>query len=218
MPCGCCCSCWRWITSPGIQITTLIASLGIGGIAVGLAVQSILSDIFASVSIALDKPFVIGDTIAVDGMFGTVEHIGLKSVRVRSQSGQQIVFSTSDLLSSRIHNYRKMERRQVLLKFGVSYNTPQQTAAMIPEMIREIVEQNEQVTFERSHFTGFGDFALNFETVYFIEGSDYSRFMDVQQAVGFAILQAFEKEGISFAIPTQTILLGKGVETEALVS
>lgn len=192
---------------PGVQITTLIASLGIGGIAVGLAVQGILGDIFASASIALDKPFVIGDVIVVDNMAGTVEHIGLKSVRVRSLAGEQIVFSTSDLLSSRIHNYQQMERRRVVLKLGVSYNTPQQKAALIPGMLHEIIAEHEQVTFERSHFTGFGAFTLDYETIYYIETPDYTRYMDVQQAVGFAILERFEKEGIEMPYPTQTVLL-----------
>lgn len=194
---------------PGVQITTLIASLGIGGIAVGLAVQNILGDIFASVSIALDKPFVIGDVIVVDDMTGTVEHIGLKSVRVRSIEGQQIVFSTSDLLSSRIHNYRQMERRRVVLKLGVSYNTPQEKVARIPEMIEEIISRQEQVTFDRTHFTTFGNFTLDFETVYYIEVPDINHYLDVQQTVGFAILERFEKEGIEMPYPTQTVLIDK---------
>ena len=200
---------------PGVQITTLIASLGIGGIAVGLAVQSILSDVFASVSIALDKPFVLGDAIGVGDIVGTVEHIGLKSVRVRSLAGQQIVFSTSDLLSSRINNYRKMERRLVVLKFGVSYNTPQEKVARIPKMLEEIITSLENVTFDRSHFVNFGDFTLDFETVYHIETADYTAYMDARQAVGLGMMKRFEEEGIEFPFPTQTLLIDKLAQPEA---
>jgi small-conductance mechanosensitive channel len=194
---------------PGVQITTLIASLGVGGIAVGLAVQSILKDIFASLSIALDKPFVIGDAIAVGDIVGTIEHIGLKSVRLRSLSGEQIVFSTSDLLSSRIKNYQKMSRRMVVMKFGVSYNTPQKKIEQIPTMMEEIIAGVEHATFARSHLTGFGASTLDFETVYHIEVPDYMVFMDSRQKVALQVLKRFEDENIEMPYPTQTVLVDR---------
>ncbi len=192
---------------PGVEITALIASLGIGGIAVGLALQSILSDLFASVTIALDKPFVIGDSIVVGDQSGTVEHVGLKSVRVRALSGEQIIYSTSDLLASRIHNFQKMETRRVVLKFGVTYQTPQEHLARIPTIMEEIISSKEKTTFVRSHFTGFGASALEYETVFNIESPDYTLFMDIRQAIGLEIIKRFEEHGIEFAYPTQTLLI-----------
>ncbi len=194
---------------PGVEVTTLIASLGIGGIAVGLAVQSILSDLFASVTIALDKPFVIGDSIEIDNQFSTVEHVGLKSVRVRALSGEQIIYSTSDMLSSRIHNYQKMDTRRVVLKIGVTYQTPQALLARIPQIMEEIITSKEKAAFVRSHFTGFGASSLDFETVFNIESPDYTLFMDIRQEIGLEIIKRFEELGIEFAYPTQTVFLDK---------
>jgi small-conductance mechanosensitive channel len=192
---------------PGIQVTTLIASLGIGGIAIGLAVQNILGDLFASLSIALDKPFVIGDFIVVGEYRGDVEHIGLKSTRVRSISGEQLIFGNGDLLGSRIQNFKRMTRRRVLFKIGVTYQTPADKLAAIPEMLKEIVERQENITFDRAHFQEFGDFALIFEVVFFVEAPDYSVFMDIQQEINLQIFQAFEAAAIEFAYPTQTLFV-----------
>jgi small-conductance mechanosensitive channel len=193
----------------GFDVTALVAGLGIGGIAIGLAVQNILGDLFASLSIVLDKPFVIGDMLAVGDDLGTVEYIGLKSTRVRSLSGEQIVFSNGDLLSSRVRNYRRMTERRVVFPFGVTYDTPHDTLEAIPGLVREIVEGGEvalpPVRFDRAHFKRFGDSSLDFEAVYYVLDPDYGRFMDVQQAINLALVAAFEARDIAFAFPTRTL-------------
>ncbi len=193
----------------GIDITALIAGLGVGGIAVALAVQNILGDLFASLSIVLDKPFVIGDFIIVDDLLGTVEHVGLKTTRIRSLSGEQIVFSNTDLLKSRIRNYKRMFERRVLFSLGVTYQTPYEKLQAIPGMIREIVESQELTRFDRAHFKDYGNFSLNFEVVYYVRSPDYNTYMDIQQAINLAIYQRFDKEGIEFAYPTQTLYINK---------
>lgn len=190
---------------PGIQVTSLIASLGVTGIAVALAVQSILGDLFASLTIALDQPFELGDSIAVGEFTGTVEHIGLKSTRLRSLTGEQLIFSNSDLLDSRIRNYKRMERRRALFSIGVEYNTPHDKLAAVPQITREIVEGQALASFERVHLKKLGDFAIEFEIVYFVESAGMTEFMDVQQAVNLDLIRRFEQEGINFAFPTQTL-------------
>ena len=197
---------------PGVKITTLIASLGIGGIAVAMAVQSILADLFASLSIVLDKPFVIGDFIIVDTHMGTVEYIGLKTTRIRSISGEQLIFANSDLLKSRIRNYKRMAERRVVFTIGVLYQTSHDQLQLIPKIIREAVDARDRTRFDRSHFQGFGDSALNFETVYYVLDPDYSLYMDIQQAINLEIFRRFQEEGISFAYPTRTIFLETGDE------
>jgi small-conductance mechanosensitive channel len=199
---------------PGVEITALVASLGISGIAVALAVQNILSDLFASLSIVLDKPFVIGDFIIVDSYLGTVEHIGLKTTRVRSLSGEQLVFSNNDLLKSRVRNYKRMAERRVVFSIGVTYQTPFDKLKRIPTIIREIVESQKAARFDRAHFQAYGDFALKFEVVYYVLDPDYNRYMDIQQAINLAIYQAFEGEGIDFAYPTQTLYIGGNTRTD----
>jgi small-conductance mechanosensitive channel len=189
----------------GVNITALVAGLGVGGIAVALALQNILGDLFASLSIVLDKPFVIGDFIIVGDLLGTVEKIGLKTTRVRSLSGEQLVFSNNDLLQSRIRNYKRMFERRIIFHFGVTYQTSHQKLAAIPDMIREIVEAQKQVRFDRAHFKEYGDFSLNFEVVYYVKVPDYNIYMDIQQAINLAVYRRFEEQGIEFAYPTQTI-------------
>ncbi len=198
---------------PGIRVDTLIASLGITGIAVGLAVQNILGDLFASLSIALDRPFVIGDFITVGDYSGTVEHIGLKSTRVRSLSGEQLVFGNNDLLSSRIRNYKRMARRRVPFVIGVTYQTSYAKVKEIPGIIDDVIGMQPQVTFDRAHFKGFGPSSLDFEVVYFVEDSNYNLYMDIQQAINLEIMHRFEMEGIEFAYPTQTVILQNGDST-----
>lgn len=193
----------------GIQVTALVAGLGVGGVAVALAVQNILGDLFASMSIVLDKPFVIGDFIIVDNFMGTVEHIGLKTTRIRSLDGEQIIFANSDLLKSRVKNYKRMEERRVIFPLGVVYRTPPEKLDAIPRLIREIIETQEQARFDRSHFKAFGDFALIFETVYYVKTSDYGAYMDIQQAINLAIYRRFQEEGIEFAYPTQTVFVSR---------
>ena len=191
----------------GVDVTALVTGLGVGGIAVALAVQSILGDLFASLSIVIDKPFVIGDVIAVGEFSGTVEHVGLKTTRLRSVSGEQIVFSNSDLLASRVRNYKRMYERGILISFGVPYQTPAEQLERIPQMIERIVEGQPLARFERAHFRTFGNSSLLFEVVYWITDPDYARFMDVQQAVNLGLVRKFAEEGIGFAYPTRAILV-----------
>jgi len=192
---------------PNVEVSTLVTTLGITGIAVAFAIQNVLSDLFAALSITFDQPFVVGDFIEVGDMVGAVERIGLKSTRVRSISGELLVFSNSDLLSSRIRNYQKMERRRVVLKFGVTYQTPYEKLQGIPEMVEEIISALDKISFDRAHFTGFGDSTLDYEVVYYVENADYRFFMDTQQKIGFDLFHRFEAAGIEFAYPTQTVFL-----------
>jgi small-conductance mechanosensitive channel len=197
---------------PGVQVNTLIASLGITGIAVGLAVQNILGDLFASLSIALDKPFVIGDFINVGEFSGTVEHVGLKSTRVRSLSGEQLVFGNGDLLSSRIRNFKRMANRRVPFILSVTYQTPYETLARVPAILQEVIEcaDPEIVTFDRAHFKNYGDYAIHFEIVYLLATADFRQFMDIQQTINLEIFRRFAEEGIEFAFPTQSVFLENG--------
>ena len=191
----------------GFNITTLVASLGIGGVAVALAVQNILGDIFSSLSIAMDKPFVIGDFIIIDEHQGTVEYIGLKTTRIRSLSGEQIVFSNSDLLKSRIRNYQRLYERRVVFGFGVTYQTPLEKLEAIPSKVKEIVTAQQKTRFDRAHLKEFGDSSLNFEVVYFVQDPDFNLYMDIQQVINLALMRYFERERIDFAYPTRTLYL-----------
>jgi small-conductance mechanosensitive channel len=194
---------------PGVEVDSLIASLGIGGIAVALAVQNILGDLFASLSIVLDEPFEVGDSIAVDDHFGTVERVGLKSTRVRSLTGEQLVFSNSDLLSSRIRNYGRMDERRIALILGVTCETPIEKLVEIPRIVQEIIEEQPQARFGRVHFKAYGPFSLDYEIVYFMLTSDYDVFMDTQQAINLGILKRFAEAGIELPYPTQTVFVAK---------
>jgi len=198
----------------GLDITTLIAGLGIGGIAIALAVQNILGDLFASLSIIVDKPFVIGDFIIIGDDAGTVEKIGLKTTRVRSLSGEQIVCANSDLLSSRVRNYKRMYERRIPFTIGVTYDTPAEKLERIPGIIRAIIEGQPTTRFDRCHFKSFGDFALSVETVYYVLVPDYGTYMDIQQSINLAVMRAFEEEGIEFAYPTQTLYLSKAGDSQ----
>jgi len=189
----------------GIDVTALVAGLGIGGVAVALAAQNILGDLFSSLSIMLDKPFVVGDFITVDDYMGTVEYVGLKSTRIRSLSGEQLVLSNSDLLKSRIRNYGRMFERRVLFTIGVTYETSRDKLKRVPTIIRKAIEAQHDTRFDRSHFMKYGDYALMFETVFFVLTPDYNTYMDIQETIFFDIHEAFEQEGIEFAYPTQRI-------------
>ena len=193
----------------GFDVTGLVAGLGIGGIAVALAAQNILGDLFASLSIVLDKPFLIGDFIVVDDKVGTVEYIGLKTTRIRSLGGEQIVVSNADLLKSPIRNYKRMHERRIVFSLGVTYETPADKLERIPAMIEEIIGTQEHSRFDRAHFKEYGDFALIFEVVHYITGPDYNLYMDVQQAINLALFRRFQAEGIEFAYPTQSLYLHK---------
>jgi small-conductance mechanosensitive channel len=193
----------------GVDITALVAGLGVGGVAVALALQNILGDLFASLSIVLDKPFVLGDFLIVDDHLGSVEYIGLKTTRLRSLWGEQLIFSNSDLLKSRVRNFGRMFERRVVFSIGVTYQTPREQLQAIPGIIRAAVEEQERTRFDRSHFKEYGDFAINFETVYYVLVPDYNTYMDIQQAINLRIHERFEELGIEFAYPTQTLFLVK---------
>jgi small-conductance mechanosensitive channel len=197
----------------GINITTLIAGLGISGIAVALAVQNILGDLFASFTIVFDKPFVIGDFIIVDDYMGTVEYVGLKTTRVRSLSGEQLIFSNGDLLKSRIRNYKRMQERRVVFTINVTYQTPYDELNNIPQLLKSIIEGQKNVRFDRAHFKEYGTYSLNFEIVYWILNPDYNVYMDIQQAINLSIYRRFQEIGIQFAYPTQKLLLGQNENT-----
>jgi len=194
----------------GYEVTALLASLGIGGIAVALALQNILGDLFASLSIVLDKPFVVGDFLVIGDFLGTVEYIGLKTTRLRSLSGEQLVFSNSDLLQSRIRNYKRMFERRILFTFGVVYQTPYAQVEAIPELVKDLVEAQDQVRFDRAHFKEYGDSALTFEVVYYVLVPDYTTYMDVQERINLGLFRTFEERGIAFAYPTRTVYMSNG--------
>lgn len=193
----------------GINITALVASLGIGGIAVALAVQNILGDILASLAIVLDKPFELGDFIVFGEVSGTIEHIGIKTTRIRSISGEQVVLSNATLLASQIRNFKRMYERRVLFGFGVTYSTSPEQVAWIASEVRKIVEMEDGTRFERAHFRGFGGSSLDFEVVYFVLSPEYNRYMDIQQQINLRLMQLLLDAKIEFAYPTQTIYLNQ---------
>ena len=191
----------------GLDVTGLVTGLGIGGIAVALAAQNILGDLFAAFSIYIDRPFVIGDYLKVGDQMGTVESIGMKTTRLRSLTGEQVIFGNSDLVNSRIQNFGRLNERRAQFQVGVTYDTAREKLAEIPAMIRDIVESQEHVRFDRSHFKEFGDSALVYETVYNVLVPEFAVKMDVQQAINLELMKRFEEEGIEFAFPTQTVYL-----------
>lgn len=197
------------LDSYGFNVSTFIAGLGIGGAAIALASQAILGDTFSSFAISLDKPFEVGDVIVVDQLMGTVEHIGLKTTRVRSVSGELLIFCNSDLTKSRIRNYKQMNQRQVRFKIGVVYQTPREKLTRINEIVRSAVATQPEAELERVHFQSFGDFALIFEIAYLVRKPEYQVYMDVQQAINLYIFEAFGREGIEMAYPTQTLLISQ---------
>jgi len=191
----------------GVHIQTLVAGLGISGIAIALAVQNVLGDAFAALSIVTDKPFVIGDSISVDTFSGTVEHIGLKTTRLRSVTGEELIFSNADLLKSRIRNWKRMHERGVSLITRVGYETPRTVIDRLPQVMREIVERQQPVRFVRSHIRALTDAAVEIETFYFVESADYGVYMDVQQAIAIATLERFGELGVVIATPLHTIVM-----------
>ncbi len=193
------------IDNLGYNVTTLITGLGIGGIAIALAAQTILGDLFSYFSIFFDRPFEIGDFITVDDKAGTVEYVGIKTTRLRTLGGEQMICSNTDLTNARVHNYKRMEQRRVVFKLRALYQTEAQKAKQIPEIVKGIIERETDVRFDRGHFSAFGDYSLDFEFVYYVLSADYNVYMDKQQAIYFNILTKFEEEKICFAYPTQTI-------------
>nr|WP_298141899.1 mechanosensitive ion channel family protein [uncultured Pseudomonas sp.] len=189
----------------GVDITALVASLGVGGIAVALAVQTLLSDLFASLSIGVDKPFEIGDFVVFGDVAGNIEHIGLKTTRIRSLSGEQIVCSNADLLHQTLHNYKRMENRRILFKFGITYDTPAEKVREISQLVARIIAGVADTRFDRAHFQAFGDYQLTFEVVYFVLSSDYNKYMDIQQEINLGLLQGLRDLEVQFAFPTYSL-------------
>lgn len=193
----------------GVEVTTLVAGLGVGGVAAALAVQNVLGDLFAAFSIYVDRPFDIGDFIIVDEYVGNVERIGWRSTQLRSLGGETIVFANSDLSRARIRNYKRMQERRIVVQFGVEYGTPAAKLEAIPAMVKETIEGIEGLRFDRSHFKGYGAYSLDFETVFYVLSPEYAFYMDRQQRLLLTIYRRFEQEGIAFAFPTQTLHLAR---------
>jgi len=197
----------------GFKISTVIATLGIGGVAVALASQAILKDLFSYFSILFDRPFEPGDFIIIGDFMGSVEHIGVKTTRIRSLGGEQLVFSNSDLTDSRIRNYKRMDRRRVVFKFGVTYQTPEKQLKEIPGIVADIIGNIEKAILDRAHFQSYGDSGLIFEIVYYVETSEYNKYMDIQQSINLALNREFADRKIEFAYPTQTLYVA-GIEKQ----
>lgn len=191
----------------GVDITALVASLGVGGIAVALAVQTVLSDIFASLSIGVDKPFEIGDFVVFGEVAGSIEHIGLKTTRIRSLSGEQVVCANADLLRQIVHNYKRMDTRRIVFKFGISYDTPSDKVRQVAEKVGEIIRATPKTRFDRAHFLGFDESQLTFEVVYIVLSSDYNQYMDIQQEINLHLLDALRELDVRFALPRRDLRL-----------
>ncbi|MBN2102055.1 MAG: mechanosensitive ion channel family protein [Candidatus Aenigmarchaeota archaeon] len=198
------------LSSAGIDISGALVGVGVTGIVLGFALQNVLSDLFASFSIYFDKPFKIGDFIIIGDDMGTIEKIGIKSTRINTLHGHMLVVSNRELTTARVNNYAKMLKRRVVVGLGVTYDTTTDKLKKIPGMTKKIVESTEHAEFSRCHFKEYGDFNLKIELVYFIDNKDYNIYMDAKQKINLKIKEAFEKEGIGFAYPTQTIFLNKG--------
>ena len=197
------------LSNLGYNVSTLLAGLGIGGLAIAFALQNILGDIFSSISIYFDKPFEVGDFIILGDHMGVVKKIGIKSTRIQALQGEEIIISNRELTSTRVQNFKKMEKRRISFKFGVVYDTSNAKLKKVVEIVKDVVEKTKLADLDRVHFKEFGDFSLNFEVVYYLKSSVYNDYMDTQQEINLGIKEHFEKEKIEFAYPTQTILLNK---------
>lgn len=198
------------LSNLGFDVTSLIASLGIGGVAVALAVQSVLGDIFSSLSIYVDQPFKVGDFIVVGKDMGVVKHIGLKTTRIQALQGEELIISNSELTATRVQNFKRMERRRVVFSLGVTYDTPVAKLKRIPALVKDVISAIDRAEFNRAHFKSFGDSSLDFEVVYYVLSGDYDLYMDLQQAINLGILEKFTHEEISIAFPTRTVHLVSG--------
>lgn len=194
-----------FLDNAGVKISAMVAGLGIGGIAVALAAQAALGDLFSYVAILLDRPFAIGDFIVVDDLMGTVEGIGVKTTRIRSLTGEILVIPNSALTGSRIRNFQAMARRRVVFTLGLVYETPSEKLKEVPGLLRSIIEAAPDTVFDRAHFFSYGESSLDFEAVYFVQTGDYNRYMDIRQTINFAIKDEFDKRGLAFAYPTRTL-------------
>lgn len=196
-----------FISNLGYNVATLLTGLGIGGIAIALATQNIIADLFNYFVLFFDRPFEIGDFIVVEDKSGTIESIGIKTTRVRALTGEQLVFSNTDLTNSRLHNFKRMQRRRIVFTTGVMYDTPKEKLAIIPGILQNAVTNQADTLFDRAHFSSFGEFSLVFETVYFVLSDDFNKYMDINQAINFFIYDAFKREGVAFAYPTQNLIV-----------
>ncbi len=197
------------VSNLGFNVTTLVAGLGIGGLAIAFAFQKILEDIFSSISIYFDKPFEIGDFIIVGEHMGVVKKVGIKSTRIQALQGEEIIISNRELTSIRIQNFKKMQKRRVVFKFGVVYGTSNAKLEKALGIVKDVVKKAKLAELDRVHFNEFGNFSLNFEAVYYLKSSEYNDYMDTQQEINMGIKEGFEREKIEFAFPTQTIVLSK---------
>ncbi len=197
------------LSNLGIEVTSVIAGLGIGGIAIAFALQGVLSDLFSSFSIYFDKPFRIGDYIVIGEHSGTVERIGIKTTRIRTLQGEELVVSNSELTKTRIQNFKKMQERRISFQFGITYETPHEKVKAVNGIVERIFEAQTQARLDRVHFTSFGDSALIFSVVYFVKSADYAEYLAIQQVCNFELMDRFAELGIEFAYPTQTLYLKK---------
>ena len=195
------------LSNLGVEVTTLIAGLGVGGIAAALAVQNVLGDVFAAFSMYADRPFDIGDFVVVDTYQGTVERISWRSTQLRSLGGELVVLANSDLARARVRNYKRMAERRVVVQFGVEYGTPADTLETIPQLLRETIESIDGLRFDRAHFSKYGSSSLDFETVFYVLDRDYNAFMDRQQKLLLTLYRRFEEQDIAFALPTRTVVV-----------
>jgi len=193
----------------GFKISAVIAGLGVGGVAIALAAQAVLGDLFSYFAIIFDRPFEVGDFIIIGDLLGTVEHVGIKTTRIRSLGGEQLIFSNTDLTNSRVRNYKRMDKRRVVFKLGVVYQTALKELKEIPKIIEKVIRDVEDTAFDRAHFFEYADFSLVFEVVYYVVGSDYNKYMDIQQKINFDLKEEFQKRNIEFAFPTQTVYVSK---------
>ncbi len=198
------------LSNLGFNITAFVASLGIGGIAVALAAQNILGDLFASIAIALDKPFEVGDSVKTSSVDGTVEHVGLKTTRLRSAGGEQVVVSNTEMLKGSLRNFKRMQTRRIEFTFGVAYDTTPEQAAAIPEVVRRVVEAQPQLRFDRAHLARLGESSLDYVVVYVMQTADYGLYMDNHQAINLGLMREFAAMGVQFAFPTRTLVLAPG--------
>jgi small-conductance mechanosensitive channel len=191
------------LSNLGFDIAAIIAGLGIGGVALALASQGILQDLFSYFAILFDRPFEISDLIAVGDFMGHVEHIGIKTTRIKTITGEQLILANTDLTNSRLRNFKRMEKRQVIIKIGVIYETDNDKLSHIPNIIKEAIEEIENITFDIAYFYGFGDFSLNFEVIYYVENNDIRDYRLARNDVNLAIKNAFAQHQLEFAYPTQ---------------
>jgi small-conductance mechanosensitive channel len=200
--------------SQGVKLTVIWGLLSAGGIGLGLALKEPAQELFAYLMILIDKPFTIGQFIAVDSVAATVEKIGVRSTHLRSLRGEIVVINNSKLTSSNIENFATMQQRRMIYSIGVTYQTTADQIQSIPATIQTIIDNTNHTIFNRCHFTTFGDYSLNFEIVYYIDNRDYTLAMDIQQSINLSIMRKFAEQGIEFAFPSQTLYLeGNGVTT-----